>query len=185
MRAQLLIAGLLLGGSVQAASLQDQINAVHQAELQQQAVRQAEADRARREYEAALAKAEQQRTDHQRRAEAARLEQQRAANARAAQVRADQQARNTERLADKQRDQGFEDELRQLEIEERKLKVAQMKARTERTNDFIDQELRQQSALTDVVQSNADANRNLSEGGKALMQSEGVAREKDASRWFK
>jgi len=167
MRASLLIAGLLLGTTATAADLQTQINTVHQAELGQQAERRAEWEYRMREQQAAW----QWEYDHwlaeKRRVEAARA------------------AREAERRADKRRDQGYEDELRRLDIEERKLRLTQLKARTDRSGEFIDQELHGEAARTDEIQSRADANRNLSEGGKALMQSEGVAREKEAGSWFK
>ncbi|EMB2600384.1 DUF5384 family protein, partial [Salmonella enterica subsp. enterica serovar Cerro] len=57
-------------------------------------------------------------------------------------------------------------------------------ARVKRENEFIDQELKNKAAQTDVIQSNADSNRNMSEGGRDLMKSEGKAREKKASGWF-
>jgi len=167
MRAFLLIAGMVLGTAAAAADLQTQINAVHQAELGQQAERRAEVEYIMREQWAAW----QFEYDHwlaeKRRIEAARS------------------AREAERRADKRRDQSYEDELRRLDIEERKLRLTQLKARTDRSRDFLDQELHGEAARTDEIQSRADANRNLSEGGKALMRSEGAAREKEASGWFK
>ncbi|EFB9862418.1 hypothetical protein CV519_004464, partial [Escherichia coli] len=57
-------------------------------------------------------------------------------------------------------------------------------ARVQRENDFIEQELKERAAKTDVIQSEADANRNISTGSKDLLQSEGKAREKKASSWW-
>lgn len=68
--------------------------------------------------------------------------------------------------------------MRQLEIQSRKLELERQAARAKRENDFIDQDLKSQAAKTDVIQSEADVNRNLSIGGKELMQSEGKSREK-------
>ncbi len=85
---------------------------------------------------------------------------------------------------DKARDQSYEDELRRLEIQKQKLALAREEARVKRENEFIDQELKSKAAQTDVIQSHADANRNLSEGGRDLLQSEGKAREEKASGWF-
>ena len=88
-------------------------------------------------------------------------------------------------MADKKRDQSYEDELRQLEIEERKLELARKKARVSREDDFIEQELKRESAKTDVIQSGADSARNLSSGSKTLMEKEGEAKVKKESCFFK
>ena len=88
-------------------------------------------------------------------------------------------------MADKKRDQSYEDELRQLEIEERKLELARKKARVNREDDFIEQELKRESAKTDVIQSGADSARNLSSGSKTLMEKEGEAKVKKESGFFK
>ncbi|MGC6746505.1 DUF5384 family protein [Escherichia coli] len=48
-------------------------------------------------------------------------------------------------------------------------------------NDFIEQELKERAAKTDVIQSEADANRNISTGSKDLLQKRREkAREKKA-----
>lgn len=54
---------------------------------------------------------------------------------------------------------------------------AEMKAEEER-------ELKQQDAEADNIQAKADATRNVSEGTKSMMTSEGKAKEKKASSWF-
>ena len=158
-------------------SLQSQLSAVAQAEQQgkTEANRQRDALQAQREKEFQLEK--------QRRANAAAI-----ANQKAKAAAQERQARNDKREAaaalDKKRDQNFEDELRSLEIQKQKLALAREEARVKRENDFIDQELKNKAAQTDVLQSHADANRNISEGGRDLMQSEGKAREEKASGWF-
>lgn len=88
-------------------------------------------------------------------------------------------------MADKKRDQSYEDELRKLELEERKLELARKKARVSREDDFIEQELKREAAKTDVIQSDADATRNVSGGAKTLMEKEGEARVKKESGFFK
>ncbi|HCR5563817.1 TPA: DUF5384 family protein, partial [Shigella flexneri] len=50
--------------------------------------------------------------------------------------------------------------------------------------EFIDQELKHKAAQTDVVQSEADANRNMTEGGRDLMKSVGKAEENKSDSWF-
>ncbi len=57
-------------------------------------------------------------------------------------------------------------------------------ARVKRENEFIDQELKHKAAQTDVVQSEADANRNMTEGGRDLMKSVGKAEENKSDSWF-
>jgi hypothetical protein len=51
------------------------------------------------------------------------------------------------------------------------------KAKAKRANDFIDAQLKRDAAETDVVQSAADASRNVTSGVKNLMTSEGKAKE--------
>ncbi|EOK8724710.1 DUF5384 family protein [Escherichia coli] len=95
-----------------------------------------------------------------------------------------QNKRNAEASADKKRDQSYEDELRSLEIQKQKLALAKEEARVKRENEFIDQELKHKAAQTDVVQSEADANRNMTEGGRDLMKSVGKAEENKSDSWF-
>ncbi|MBS2146038.1 DUF5384 family protein, partial [Salmonella enterica subsp. enterica serovar 1,4,[5],12:i:-] len=89
------------------------------------------------------------------------------ANRRAAIASAERKAHRerveAELKADKNRDQKYEDELRTLEIEKQKLALAREEARVKRENEFIDQELKNKAAQTDVIQSHADSNRNISE----------------------
>lgn len=88
-------------------------------------------------------------------------------------------------MADKKRDQSYEDELRKLELEERKLELARKKARVSREDEFIEQELKREAAKTDVIQSDADAARNVSGGAKIFLEKEGEARVKKESGFFK
>lgn len=173
------ILALLLIASVPsfASSLQDQLSAVAQAEQQGKM----EEQRARDLYQEKVTK--EARAAQQRRA-AAVAEQNRKAAAIAAERKQQLERQNQERLTDKKRDQSYEDELRSLEIQKQKLALAREEARVKRENEFIDQELKNKAAQTDVIQSNADANRNMSEGGKQLMISSGKAEEKKSSGWF-
>ncbi|KAA0542477.1 DUF5384 family protein [Citrobacter portucalensis] len=166
-----------LSSTVYSSSLQDQLSAVAQAEQQG-------ANEEKKQHDDWVAERNKQiQQDKQRRANA-----QAAANKKAAAAAAERQARqdkrDTEALQDKKRDQGYEDELRSLEIQKQKLALAKEEARVKRENEFIDQELKNKAAQTDVTQSEADANRNISEGGRDLMKSEGKAREDKADSWF-
>lgn len=80
------------------------------------------------------------------------------------------------------REQSFEEELRLIQVEERRLELKAKKAKFERVNDYIDQELNSQAAQTDVIQSKADAMRNVSIGTKEYLQKTGNANEVSASK---
>ncbi|MFP1557208.1 DUF5384 family protein [Escherichia coli] len=159
-----------------ASSLQDQLSAVAEAEQQ--------------------GKNEEQRQHDEWVAERnrnAEQEKQRRANAQAAanKKRQPEEIRKLVRinwtpkpLRTKKRDQSYEDELRSLEIQKQKLALAKEEARVKRENEFIDQELKHKAAQTDVVQSEADANRNMTEGGRDLMKSVGKAEENKSDSWF-
>ncbi|MDU5319589.1 MAG: DUF5384 family protein [Escherichia coli] len=146
-----------------ASSLQDQLSAVAEAEQQGKNEEQRQHD----EWVAERNREIQQ--EKQRRANA-----QAAANKRAATAAANKKARqdklDAEATADKKRDQSYEDELRSLEIQKQKLALAK--------------ELKHKAAQTDVVQSEADANRNMTEGGRDLMKSVGKAEENKSESWF-
>ncbi|EEW8145850.1 MAG: DUF5384 family protein [Escherichia coli] len=156
-----------------ASSLQDQLSAVAEAEQQGKNEEQRQHD----EWVAERNREIQQ--EKQRRANA-----QAAANKRAANKKARQDKLDAEASADKKRDQSYEDELRSLEIQKQKLALAKEEARVKRENEFIDQELKHKAAQTDVVQSEADANRNMTEGGRDLMKSVGKAEENKSDSWF-
>ena len=173
----LAISLVMLFPAAHAQSLQDQLATIDQVQQQriadeQAAIRKAEAEqkaeeeRIRKEYEA------QERKEARVRA---------AASARAA---AREKVRAEAAQADKKREQGYEDQLRELEIERQKAELEALKAKSKRANDYIDRELQQQDAQTDSILAKADATRNVSEGAKSKMTSEGKAQEKKATSWF-
>lgn len=96
------------------------------------------------------------------------------------------QAKENERLADKARDQGYEDELRALALEEKRMELAHKKAMLEAqsraADKYIEQDLNAHKAATDVIQSHADANRNVSEGIRDNLQKNGDAQIKQAGK---
>lgn len=165
-----------LSSSTFASSLQDQLSAVAEAEQQGKNEEQRQHD----EWVAERNREIQQ--EKQRRANAQAAANKRAAAA--ADKKARQDKRDAEATADKKRDQSYEDELRSLEIQKQKLALAKEEARVKRENEFIDQELKHKAAQTDVVQSEADANRNMTEGGRDLMKSVGKAEENKSDSWF-
>ena len=59
-----------------------------------------------------------------------------------------------------------------------RIELEEKRARAKRTNDFIDKELEREGAKTDLVQSEADSKRNISEGTKQFLQSSSVQVEK-------
>jgi len=117
-------------------------------------------------------------TDQINAVDAAEQQQERTAMAKA-------QQRHAEALADKKRDQSYEDQLRATVVQKRQLEIEMEKARLARANDYIDQELKAKAAETDVVKSQADANRDLSSGTKTLLEDTGKAEVKSQSGMFK
>ena len=111
---------------------------------------------------------------------------QRAATQQAAQKRASEQRATVEaeNKRVRSREEAFEDELRALELEERRLALQAKRARTARANDYIDAELRDQAARTDVIQSEADSLRNVTSGTKALLEDAGQAEVNRSKRLF-
>lgn len=68
--------------------------------------------------------------------------------------------------ADKKRDQSYQDRLRDIQVQEEETQLDMDKAKAARANAYIDQDLNRQKAETDVVQSGADANRDVASGVK-------------------
>lgn len=143
-------------------SLQQQIETVRQAEVsEQQAQARAHAAAVAEEKKRAAQKAEEQRQEQER-------------------IDAAMAAKNAEIQSDKKRDQAFEDKVRDMQLEDAKLDLDMKRAKVNRANDYIEQELKAQAADTDVVQSRADVARNIADGAKEKMKSEGKAEERKA-----
>jgi hypothetical protein len=145
-------------------NLQDQIDAVYRAQQQEEA-------RQRAAYDAQQAELRRQ-----------RQEQSSAEKARIAASAALQRERDAALQADKQRNQAYEDQLRQFNIERQRAELDALKARTSRENDYVDADLARRSAETDVIKSQADrtrseadANRNISAGIKNYFDQSGPA----------
>lgn len=153
---------LLLPSLAQAQSLQEQIESVHRVEVNRQRTEDAARTKAAaEEQKRAAQKAEQERQER-------------------ARVDAAIAAKNVELHSDKQRDQLFEDKVRDMQLEDAKLDLEMKRAKVNRANDYIEQELKAQAADTDVVQSRADVARNIADGAKEKMKSEGKAEERKA-----
>ena len=149
------IAAILLCSSATAQSLQDQLNNMNSV------------------YQANQNADQQRQAEQQRKAAAAQAEQQR--QAAASQSKRDAQAAEQAKIfaKDKARNQAFEDEQRILDLEQRKAEIAGTKAQGKRANDYIDADLKKKNAQADVVQSEADANRNISKGTGDMMSGVG------------
>ena len=191
---------ILFSFSVTADPLTDQINAF--ANVQQQNIEIQNA-RAQAEYNERLA--EQRRMENIALAnlEAERKLQEKAIHAReiankaaaarakdaAERTAAHEKAVNDERLKDKARLQSQEDEDRSIELELKRAKLQEIKAlslaKATRANDLLDAELAEKRANTDVIQSGADATRNISVGAKELQTGIGKGAEAEGKRWFK
>ena len=139
-----------------------------EAAAEAERLRQAAAERSREEARSAA--------DRRQRAVAQQAAQQRALEQRKTQ--------ETEHKRVQTREEGFEDELRALELEERRLALQAKRARTARANDYIDAELRDSAARTDVIQSEADSARNVTSGTKSLLEDAGKAEVNRSSRLF-
>ena len=163
--------------STTASSLQSQLSAIAQAENEGKA-QEKRAEDSRREIERQQANAERLRREKAAALAATREKQRQTAEN-------EKKAKREAELAEnKKREQQYQDELRRIELENRKLELEAKKARVKRANDFLDQELKERAAKTDVIQSEADARRDISSGSKELLKSEGKAREKEASSWW-
>ncbi len=160
-----------------ASDLQSQLSAIYQAEQQGKAAEKAAAELARKQRE------DKRKAEENRRKAIARAEQQRK-NKAAKLAATKREEQNLEKLLDKQRLQKKEDALFELELEERRLALEEKRARVKRTNDFIDAELKAENASTDVIQSKADAHRNLSKGIENKLTSEGKAAEEKEKGFF-
>ncbi|PNK93112.1 hypothetical protein CEQ28_023510 [Hafnia alvei] len=58
----------------------------------------------------------------------------------------------------------FESKLRDIELQRAQLQLKMEQAKADRTNEYIDQELKRDQAETDVVKSQADANKIFQRG---------------------
>ena len=158
-------------------TLANQFDNLHQIEQQtKQAEAASEAERSRQ------ATAERARAE----ARSAAERRQRAVSQQAAQQKASEQ-RKTQEIEHKRvqtREEGFEDEQRALDLEERRLAIQAKRARAARTNDYIDAELRNDAARTDVIQAEADSARNMTSGAKSLLEDAGKAEVNRSSRLF-
>lgn len=181
----LLIGVLASPAALAQNTLTDQINAVDAAQARQQA-----AIRAQQEAQRAAELAYQrQQQEQQRAAVAAQRRREEAAAAQQKQreeaAAAEKYRQGQEAAADKKRDQDYQDQLRNIEIEQKKISLEEEKAKQARINEYIDQDLKEKSANTDVIQSNADANRNISSGEKTFLEKKGEAEIKSQSGIFK
>jgi Family of unknown function (DUF5384) len=149
-------------------SLSDQINSVYSAQQQNDYAAQAAAQAQQREV---LAEQHRQWATA-REARAAAREAQRT---QAAREMAREAAAQAAAEADKKRDQAYEDQLRALDIQEKILQLKADRAKVARANDYIDQDLNRSRAETDVIQSQADATRNISSGEKSFLNQAGRA----------
>ncbi|MGF6409565.1 DUF5384 family protein [Paraburkholderia sp. MM5482-R1] len=161
-----------LGAVNAAVTEQNAREAAQQAAAQAELQREQEAQARERDREERAAEAEQRRRD----AIAA-------ADHSAAQARL--KAAATARAARQSKDEAYADQMRDIDLQQRSLQLQAQQTRVNRENDVINAELARDKARTDVIQSKADSNRNVSEGAKSLMQDTGTAKVKDASRWFK
>jgi hypothetical protein len=158
------------GAQAQVPNLDDQIGAVgaavdaHNAQL---ALIQAQQQAA---YQAQLAEAARR----QRIADHLALKEQAADQARLDRLAAAKAAREA-------KNESYADEQRDLDLQSRKLDLQAKAVDVSRENDVISSGIAREKAKTDVIQSNADVNRNISSGIKSNLEDSGKAEVKKAS----
>ena len=144
-------------------ALASQFDQLRQIEVQHEQAQAAERAAQLRQAEAARARQEAKEAAYRR-------------NKLAAQERArlsaleQRKAEEAEEKRQRGRAERFEDEDRELELEERRLRLQALKAKAARANDYIDAELRESAAKTDVIQSEADSARNVTSAPTPLLQ---------------
>ena len=154
---------LMPAASLAQTATSNQIDAVYAAQQQQEDA-----------YRAAQV-AQQEQEMHDRQVEERRTQLQEAATA------AHERERMAAAKAREQRDQSYQDQLRSIDIQQQMLVLQAEKTRVARENEFIDRELAQKSADTDVTRSDAEATRNLSSGARTLLERTGEAEVNAAS----
>lgn len=102
----------------------------------------------------------------------------------ASRAAAEKSRKEAEAAAARKRDDTYVDQLRDMELQRQQLAIDAQKARVARANEYIDRELKKQDAETDVTQSVADTNRNLSAGARKEMEDRGAAAVKHESSWL-
>ena len=110
---------------------------------------------------------------------------QRMADHQAAKAQAAEQSRLNKIAAAKAartaKDDAYADEQRELDLQSRKLDLQAKAVVVSRENDVINSGIAREKAKTDVIQSNADATRNVSSGIKSNLEDSGKAQVKKAS----
>ena len=181
------------------SSLQQQISAVSNANNEYKAAEQKKQEEREKEIQAQAAfekeqklKVEQELKKEEIKAKAEihkkQLEAEKERNKAKATALALEKTKKEEVLRDKERNQGYEDQLRTLELEEKKaeleMKKSMLQAKSKKSDDFIDKELKsvdqdinEKKAQNDLIQSKADATRNYSEGAKEMMKGVGKGAE--------
>lgn len=152
----------------QTPSLQDQINAVAQAQHQQEARRAKKRAEAEHRAHEARERAEHRAHEARKRAEARE-------RAREARIEAARKKRAAAKAKIAAQNRQYVLEQRKLNIEAEKLRLKKQSTLVSRENDFINSKLKHQQAETNVVQSHADANRDVASGLKTLLQDKGQA----------
>ena len=174
---------VLAASPANAQSMQDQLKALESAENDIKAKQEARRQEYQRQQEAQAAQERAKRAEEQARMEKQREED--ARNRRIASEKAEAIAKQQREAAAKERDkkEAYNDELKRMALEEKQLELQVKKAKVKRADDYIDQELNREKAKTDVIQSDADANRNVSTGAKNMMTGIGKGEENKTKGW--
>lgn len=91
-------------------------------------------------------------------------------------------AKQADQDQEKKRKQQYANRIHDMQLEDMSLDLDSKRMRVKRTNEFLDQELKRQAVETDVIQSAADVNRNISSGIAENLKSQGKAVEAKAKK---
>ncbi|MGL5784636.1 MAG: DUF5384 family protein [Alphaproteobacteria bacterium] len=157
------------------------LDALYNAQQDNQYQQQQAAERSRKQQEAAKAEANRK----------ARAKQEEANRKAQAKAEADKQ-REAEHKAERDRLQAkqdrYEEEDREYQRRLRALELKKLEARANRENDFIDQEINRNKAETDLIQSEADSTRTVSDGLADNLRAKKIeadTKAEESKGWFK
>ncbi|TAM85644.1 MAG: hypothetical protein EPN41_11770 [Candidimonas sp.] len=164
-------------------SLNNNLSAVNSA-VTQQKQQEADAQEAREEQYRQYQLAKQRAAEQQAKLAAAqKAKKQAREQAEQDRIVAEQVKQEEMQRAQVAKDAAYQEQLRALAIKNRELDLQTKELEVKRTNDKIDQNLKRETAETDLIQSRADATRNISRGAGTLLNDTGAAKIKKASGW--
>jgi len=169
--------------SAKAQSMQDQLKALESAESEIKAKQDDRRQEYMRQQEAQAAEERARRVEEQVRQQKQRDEEEKRRRIASEKAEAIAKEHREQVAKERQKKEAYDDEFKKMAIEERQLELQVKKAKVKRADDYIDQELNREKARTDVIQSEADATRNVSTGAKNMMTGIGKGEENKSKGW--